>query len=155
LTTPALWTPPPEISDLDIAIQERIDAIKTDIPELRNVGLSNSIAEKEKEKIRYDSRVRPSAFKEGDIVLKLTEQPMPKLEQVWEGPYKVDRRLNKGTYIISDSEGNRDLVNGDMLKHYHQSRYMIPEISTPLRTKLVRFRTPRPVGPIWDRGSVV
>ncbi|OMH85643.1 hypothetical protein AX774_g804, partial [Zancudomyces culisetae] len=146
LSTPAIWIPLPEISDIELAITERIEAIKTDIPELRNVGLCNSNAEKEKEKVRYDKGVKISVFKEGDVVLKLTEQPMAKLEQTWEGPYKVDRRLNKGAYIISDSEGNRDLANGDMLKHYHQSQYMLPEVSTTLKSKLLRFRETRPAG---------
>ncbi|OMH80018.1 Retrovirus-related Pol polyprotein from transposon, partial [Zancudomyces culisetae] len=127
LATPATWTPPPEISDVELGIQERIEAIKTDIPELRNVGLNNSRAAKEKEQAVYNRGVKLSVFKEGDIVLKLTEQPQAKLENIWQGPYKVTRRLNKGAYVIMDSEGNRDLVNGDMLKLYHYSKYMLPE----------------------------
>ncbi|OMH82940.1 hypothetical protein AX774_g3565 [Zancudomyces culisetae] len=155
LLTPTIWNPPAEPSDIELAIKERIEFIKTDIPEMRSAGYANSIASKEKEKETYDKGVREMYFKEGDIVLKLTEQPQPKLEQIWEGPYHVQRRLRLGAYVIADSEGNRDIVNGDMLKLYSQKQYMLPEVSNTLRSKLQRFRDTRPASPIWRRGSVV
>ncbi|OMH78934.1 Retrovirus-related Pol polyprotein from transposon [Zancudomyces culisetae] len=152
IATPSTWTPPPDVDDMDLAIRERIEAIKSDLPALRSKGLHNSIKSKEKDKVRYNRDVRISEFQEGNLVLKKIEQPQSKLEQLWEGPYRVDRKLRLGTYVISDRDGNRDLVHGDLLKHYHQSQEMIPEVSTSLKSKLQRFRE---VGPIWCRGSVI
>ncbi|OMH80180.1 Retrovirus-related Pol polyprotein from transposon [Zancudomyces culisetae] len=153
LTTPTIWTPPPEVDNFDMAIKERIENIKTDIEELRGIGLENSIKAKEKAKIIYDKRVVEFRFKVNDLVMKANEQQLSKLERLWEGPYKVERVLRYGTYVISDNEGNRDLVHGDMLKAFHYSQFMVPEVSVTLKSKLKRFR--ERVSPISGRGSVV
>ncbi|OMH78370.1 Retrovirus-related Pol polyprotein from transposon [Zancudomyces culisetae] len=152
ISTPSTWTPPPDVEDMDIAIQERVEAIKSELPALRRSGLTNSKTTKEKERIRYNRNVQVYEFKEGNLVLKKVEQPQSKLEQLWEGPYRVDRKLRLGTYVITDSDGNRDLVHGDLLKHYHYKDEMIPDVTTTLKSKLKRFRM---VGPIWSRGSVI
>ncbi|OMH78852.1 Retrovirus-related Pol polyprotein from transposon [Zancudomyces culisetae] len=48
ITTPSIWTPPAEVSDMDIALQERIDSINSDLPALRHISLVNSAKSKEK-----------------------------------------------------------------------------------------------------------
>ncbi|OMH80147.1 hypothetical protein AX774_g6422, partial [Zancudomyces culisetae] len=104
IATPTTWTPPPDVVNMDIAVNERIEAIKSDLPALRANGLQNSKASKEREIVRYNRNVQSSEFREGELVLKKVEQPQSKLEQLWEGPYRVTRKLNLGTYIISDSQ---------------------------------------------------
>ncbi|OMH79509.1 Transposon Ty3-G Gag-Pol polyprotein [Zancudomyces culisetae] len=152
LSTPALWSPPAEISDLDLAIQERIAAINTSIPELRSIGYQKSVKAKQNMKLIYDRRVRLVNFKVDEMVLKLIEHVTDKFQEVWEGPYRVLKKLNLGAYLIADSDGNRDIVNGDSLKSFFHSNRMVPEVTTQLRSKLQRFKNP--VRPIWDGGSV-
>ncbi|OMH83717.1 hypothetical protein AX774_g2771 [Zancudomyces culisetae] len=57
LTTPSIWSPPAEISDLQIAIQERIDAIRTELPEIREIGRIRNLKAKQNMKERYDKHV--------------------------------------------------------------------------------------------------
>ncbi|PWA01420.1 hypothetical protein BB558_002484 [Smittium angustum] len=128
LLTPATWVGPAEIDDLEGAIMERIEFIKTDLPELRNAGISRMVEVKQREKEVYDKSVQS------------------KLEELWEGPYRILKKLDKGTYIIEDEEGNRDLVHGDRLKLFYKNKEMIPEVGIPLRSKLKRFRKVLNVG---------
>ncbi|OMH80458.1 Retrovirus-related Pol polyprotein from transposon, partial [Zancudomyces culisetae] len=153
LTTPALWSPPAEISDLELAIQERIESINTNIPELREIGYQNSVKAKQNMKTAYDKKVKFVNFEIDQMVMKLVEHATDKFQEVWEGPYRILKKLNLGAYLITDSEGNRDIVNGDSLKKYHHSTHMVPEVSSQLRSKLHRFKNT--VRPIWEGGSVV
>ncbi|OMH85642.1 Retrovirus-related Pol polyprotein from transposon [Zancudomyces culisetae] len=153
ITTPAVWSPPAEPSDLDSAIQERIEAIGTNIPELRNIGLSRSVKAKQIMKSHYDKNITNFKFKVDEMVMKLVEHVTDKFQEVWEGPYKIVQKLNFGAYTIMDSDGNRDIVNGDSLKQFHHSSHMVPEVTRTLKSKLRRFKNP--LSPIWSRGSVV
>ncbi|OMH83345.1 Retrovirus-related Pol polyprotein from transposon [Zancudomyces culisetae] len=149
IVTPSLWTPPPDADDIELAIQEQIKSITSELPEMRTESITNNIAAKERDKQTYNRTVKVLAFKVGDLVLKMTEQTQSKLEEIWEGPYKVENALSRGTYIISDSDGNRDLVHGDMLKQFLYSRHMIPEVTNTLKSRLHRFKITPGISPIW------
>ncbi|OMH80131.1 Pro-Pol polyprotein, partial [Zancudomyces culisetae] len=118
ITTPSVWTPPPDADNVELAIRERIQAITSELPEMRNESVEHNAAAKAKDKATYNRHVKVMTFQKGDLVLKLTEQFQSKLEEIWEGPYRVDNVLSKGTYIITDDEGNRELIHGDMLKRF-------------------------------------
>ncbi|KAL2228384.1 UNVERIFIED_CONTAM: Retrovirus-related Pol polyprotein from transposon 17.6 [Sesamum indicum] len=55
----------------------------------------------------YNRRVRPRSFQVSDLVLKKVEvsKHVGKLDQTWEGPYKVVEVRRKGTYTLQDLEG--------------------------------------------------
>ncbi|OMH80500.1 hypothetical protein AX774_g6063 [Zancudomyces culisetae] len=114
--------------------------MKSNLPQIRKIGVRKAVAANESEKVRYNKTVKFTKFQVREKVLKLVEYERGKLESLWEGPYTVLKRFTKGAYLISDQFGNRDLVNGDLLKKYHESKFMIPEISNRLRPKLLTFK---------------
>lgn len=56
----------------------------------------------------YNARVKPSTIKEGDLVLQKNEvsrvDPNRKLDPNWEGPYRVVRCNDSGSYKLQDNE---------------------------------------------------
>jgi hypothetical protein len=59
---------------------------------------------------RYHSRkIRPLAFREGDLVLRLVQSTkgMHKLSPPWEGPFIVSRVLGNGAYYLIDAQEPR------------------------------------------------
>jgi hypothetical protein len=59
---------------------------------------------------RYHSRkIRPLAFHEGDLVLRLVQNTkgMHKLSSPWEGPFIVSRVLGNGAYYLIDTQEPR------------------------------------------------
>ncbi|OMH79079.1 Retrovirus-related Pol polyprotein from transposon [Zancudomyces culisetae] len=138
--TPTTWTYNGEVDNIEEEIQNRIKVINDNIPELRKLAIENIKNAKINDEVTYNKKVTEINFNIGELVLKKVEFDRPKLERIWEGPYKIERRLDKGAYIISDNEGNRDLVHGDRLKRYNLKEGMIPDVSTPLRSSLQRFK---------------
>ena len=76
-------------------------------------------------KIQYDSHVQPRTFNEGDMVL-VYDQPNDKLgkgkfDSMWYGPYVVHRCLEKGAYILVDSDWQllENPHNGLYLKRFY------------------------------------
>ncbi|GBM62523.1 hypothetical protein AVEN_157720-1 [Araneus ventricosus] len=68
----------------------------------------------ERMKTRYDSRASDHHFKEGDLVRiynpKRRRGPSPKLQQNWEGPYTVVKRLNNIVYRVQRSPNAKPKV---------------------------------------------
>ncbi|GBM70409.1 hypothetical protein AVEN_123592-1 [Araneus ventricosus] len=62
---------------------------------------------RERMKTRYDSRATDHHFKEGDLVWmynpKRRRGPSSKLQQNWEGPYTVVKKLNDVVYRVQRS----------------------------------------------------
>ncbi|GJU22235.1 hypothetical protein Tco_1155577 [Tanacetum coccineum] len=58
----------------------------------------------------YNSRVRGTSFKPGDMVYRSNEashaRDEGKLGPKWEGPYEVKESLGKGAYKLKDCKGN-------------------------------------------------
>ncbi|GJT59352.1 hypothetical protein Tco_1002885 [Tanacetum coccineum] len=58
----------------------------------------------------YNSRVRGTSFKLGDMVYRSNEashaRDEGKLGPKWEGPYEVKESLGKGAYKLKDCKGN-------------------------------------------------
>ncbi|PVU87640.1 hypothetical protein BB559_005956 [Furculomyces boomerangus] len=91
------------------------------IPEIRAIGAKNNLEAKRKDKVKYDRNVRVEEFMVGDEVLKHVDKVKSKFEPWWEGPYIIVHKAKNGAYLIQDSSGNRDLINGDRLKRYKNS----------------------------------
>ncbi|CAL2229473.1 unnamed protein product [Prunus armeniaca] len=75
----------------------------------------------------YNRTVKPQAFKQGDLVLKVVEHVRrqmsgpSKFAPQWEGPFAVKEVHNSGYYrLISIKEGMlTDPINGKWLKPYY------------------------------------
>ncbi|OMH79670.1 Transposon Ty3-G Gag-Pol polyprotein [Zancudomyces culisetae] len=130
--------------DIDIEeelIYNRIKLINDYLPELRNLSHQNNIEAKKQDEKFYNKKVKNLYFKIDDLVLKFIDSGTEKFDKVWEGPYKILQKLSKGAYVIGDENGNCELCNGDNLKSYDNSRYMIPQVTNNLKTKLRRYKT--------------
>jgi hypothetical protein len=71
---------------------------------------------------RYHSRnVRPRAFQEGDLVLRLVQKTdgMHKLSPPWEGPFIVSKALANNAYYLIDAQ---EPVEGKKCKTDEETR---------------------------------
>jgi hypothetical protein len=57
----------------------------------------------------YNRRVKHHHFQVGDLVLRNNEvskaEKLGKLEATWEGPYRIEEDLGKGSYKLADLSG--------------------------------------------------
>ncbi|OMH83312.1 hypothetical protein AX774_g3184 [Zancudomyces culisetae] len=139
ITLPAAWTWHSTNEEDILHAVKRIKLIKDKLPQLRKLGVRRGVAAKNSEQTRYNKKVKEFLFQVGHKVLKLVESEKGKLEDLWEGPYTILKCLTKGTYLICDDYGNRDLVNGDKLKLYFSSTSMVPSVSNRMRSKFKTF----------------
>ena len=76
----------------------------------RDAALANK-SHKKRIKTRYDRKVKPCTFSEGDLVLVYDQDKdalgAGKFEPLWYGPYIVSKVLEKGAYELVDYEGNK------------------------------------------------
>jgi hypothetical protein len=92
-------------------------------------ALGNIEANKKKVARAYDNKVKPKAFREGDLVWKLIfpigtkDAQFGKWSPNWEGPYQVKQCLPGNAYIIETLEGEKftKAFNGKYLKKYFPS----------------------------------
>ncbi|OMJ26818.1 hypothetical protein AYI69_g3768 [Smittium culicis] len=141
LKTPTLLNETSTNENMTQAIEERAKFMTEKIELLRNIAVDKVAVNKKYEKNRYEEKVKEYKFKEGDRVLRAMEQANSNFDPVWEVPFKIIKACDKGAYRISDSFGTEDLVSGDRLKTYKETRKMIPEVrSAALRPTIKRFR---------------
>ncbi|OMJ20021.1 hypothetical protein AYI70_g2666 [Smittium culicis] len=136
IRTPMSWQPKNGEYNYEESVMQRIAEIKVELPEIRKLGIDRMVKVKNKEKSIYDKKVSKEGFKIGELILKSIDHPQKKLEQKWDGPYKIEKVLEKGTYWISDKLGNKDLVHGDRLKKFNSDRIEFLDGITPLRSNL-------------------
>ena len=53
----------------------------------------------------YDKKVRFRTFEPGDLVLKRVFPSLPHLGPKWEGPFVIQRKLEKGTFKLTTVDG--------------------------------------------------
>ncbi|OMH79608.1 Retrovirus-related Pol polyprotein from transposon [Zancudomyces culisetae] len=141
LNTPVYWNPNVTIENEEEATLERLKFIREELPIIRAQAYNNIVINKKYEKQKYDKAVKAYQYKVGDKVLRIVAAPQSKFSDRWEGPYTIVRVLDKGTYIIMDANMNKDQVNGDRLKPYHERGYMIPEVvPSRIRTTLQYYK---------------
>ncbi|GKB53779.1 reverse transcriptase domain-containing protein [Tanacetum coccineum] len=80
------------------------------IEERREQAAIQEAKSKKKMEKYYNSRVRGTSFKPGEMVYRSNEashaQDGGKLGPKWEGPYEVKESLGKGAYKLKDRKGN-------------------------------------------------
>ena len=76
-------------------------------------------------KSHYDSHIHPCTFNEGGLILSYDQAHdmtrKGKFESMWHGPYVIHCFLEKGAYLLSDSEGHllKNPYNGLYLKRFY------------------------------------
>ena len=82
-------------------------------------------AAKTQSKSHYDSHLHPCTFSEGDLVLVYKQANdkigKGKFDSMWYGPYVIHRCLDKGEYILADSDDHllKNPLNGIYLKRFY------------------------------------
>ena len=88
-------------------------------------ALTENEDHKNRVKNQYDKSVKPRIFSEGELALLWDQDKEPlgarKFRSMWLGPYVVSKVLKKGTYELTDFEGNKlsEPRNGLYLKKYY------------------------------------
>ncbi|GJS22872.1 reverse transcriptase domain-containing protein [Tanacetum coccineum] len=98
-------------TEIDQAKNNEALGINLDLIEERReqAAIQEAKSKKKMEKY-YNSRVRGTSFKPGDMVYRSNEashaKDEGKLGPKWEGPYEVKESLGKGAYKLKDRKGN-------------------------------------------------
>ncbi|GJU16086.1 hypothetical protein Tco_1144052 [Tanacetum coccineum] len=84
--------------------------ISKSLPDQREQAAIQEAKSKKKMEKYYNSRVRGTSFKPGEMVYRSNEASHAKdggkLGPKWEGPYEVKESLGKGAYKLKDRKGN-------------------------------------------------
>ncbi|GJY92975.1 reverse transcriptase domain-containing protein [Tanacetum coccineum] len=103
---PTLWTAEINQTKNNEALGINLDLIE----ERRELSAIQEAKSKKKMEKYYNSRVRGTSFKPGEMVYRSNEashaKDEGKLEPKWEGPYEVKESLRKGAYKLKDCKGN-------------------------------------------------
>lgn len=81
---------------------------------------------KKRAKLHHDQRVNPRTFLVGDLFMRGIEAmghktTKGKLGPKWEGPFKVERIVREGTYLLDELDGTRieNPWHANHLKRYY------------------------------------
>jgi hypothetical protein len=76
------------------------------LEEARELALSRSAIYHQDLRRYHASQIRPTSFREGDLVLRLVQSTkgMHKLSPPWEGPFIVSRALHNNSYYLIDAQ---------------------------------------------------
>ncbi|GJT94753.1 reverse transcriptase domain-containing protein [Tanacetum coccineum] len=103
----------PTLRTTDIDLTKNNEALEMNldlIEERREQAAIQEAKSKKKMEKYYNSRVRGTSFKPGDMVYRSNEashaRDEGKLGPKWEGPYEVKESLGKGAYKLKDCKGN-------------------------------------------------
>lgn len=148
MVTPGVWSKPIEDfveGEYDKEVEIRTKYVYHELQHIREDARKNSDRAKAAAAIRYNKTVHPiPSYRVGDLVLlKVDSSEVSKFADRWQGPFTVSK-VNKssGTYYLEGSSNKvriKDAVNGDKLKRFVESKYMVPDITTAAAFK--HFRT--------------
>ncbi|GKE30518.1 reverse transcriptase domain-containing protein [Tanacetum coccineum] len=103
---PTFRTAEVDLTKNDEALEINLDLIE----EKREQAAIQEAKSKPKMEKYYNSKVRSTSFKPGDMVYHSNDashaKDRGKLGPKWEGPYKVTESLGKGAYKLKDHKGN-------------------------------------------------
>ncbi|GAU31520.1 hypothetical protein TSUD_332960 [Trifolium subterraneum] len=89
--------------DNETALKENLDLLE----ELREMAHFKEFAAKQRATRKYNTRVIPRSFKEGDLVLKrpMGKDKGGKLPPNWEGPFRIQEAFGGGAYRLETLKG--------------------------------------------------
>jgi hypothetical protein len=96
-------------------IEEDVDKALADaqdlLDEARDVALVRSAVYQQSLRNYHSRRVRGRSFEPGNLVLRLKQTSMSKLEPPWEGPYLVHEIIPGGAYRLRNPKTGKDVEN--------------------------------------------
>jgi hypothetical protein len=93
--------------DSDKALADAQDLLD----EARDVALVRSMVYQQSLRNYHSRRVRGRSFEPGNLVLRLKQTSMSKLEPPWEGPYLVHEVIPGGAYRLCNPKTGKDVDN--------------------------------------------
>ncbi|KAG1168563.1 hypothetical protein G6F70_008830 [Rhizopus microsporus] len=115
-------------------VAARVQFVQEELVKIRAMAREASDKAKEKRAIHYNTRVHlfKKEFQTGEQVLLKEEILENKFSDKWSGPYTIAQILKNGTYLLEGPNRVRlrKAVNGDSLKPYMESKFMIPDVTT-------------------------
>ncbi|GJZ53818.1 reverse transcriptase domain-containing protein [Tanacetum coccineum] len=103
--------PTPRTAEVNMVQNDEALEINLDLLEERREHAAIREASKEKMEKYYNSKVRNTSFKPGELVYCSNDashaEEVGKLGPKWEGPYEVTEVLGKGTYKLRDRDGKQ------------------------------------------------
>jgi hypothetical protein len=144
MVTPTVWTDRrTNYISAQEEVEERLRVTELQLRELRELAKRNATRAQNRQRERYDKKVVPRTFREGDQVLRRCMTPSGKFTNEYEGPYLVSLVKLNGVYEIMDGRGNKDVVHVDSLRPYNDHTQMIQEVrDSRLRSTVRRYRQP-------------
>jgi hypothetical protein len=110
-------------ADAKEAREDSVDLLE----EARELALSRSAIYQQSLRRYHHRRIRPLAFREGDLVLRLVQrtQGKHKLSPPWEGPFIISRALRNNTYYLIDaqapSKNRKDTADEELERPWNAS----------------------------------
>ncbi|GJT53412.1 hypothetical protein Tco_0988466 [Tanacetum coccineum] len=100
------------IAEVDMVQNDEALEINLDLlEERREQAAIREAKSKAKMEKYYNSKVRSTSFKPGDLVYRSNDashmEEVGKLDPKWEGPYEVTEALGKGAYKLRDRDGKQ------------------------------------------------
>jgi hypothetical protein len=96
-------------------IKEDVEKALTDaqdlLDEARDIALVRSVVYQQSLRNYHSRRVRGRSFEPGNLVLRLKQTSMSKLEPPWEGPYLVHEVIPGGAYRLRNPKTGKDIDN--------------------------------------------
>ncbi|KAG0733307.1 hypothetical protein G6F57_016148 [Rhizopus arrhizus] len=137
MITPGLWQAP--IRDFvegeyEEDVAKRVQFVQDELVTIRKIARMRSDEAKAKNAIRYNVRVQEfkRPFQVGDQVLLKENVLENKFSDKWLGPFVISQVKDNGTYLLEGPRSRKiqHAVNGDSLKLFAQSKFMIPDVAT-------------------------
>ncbi|KAG1277498.1 hypothetical protein G6F66_012277 [Rhizopus arrhizus] len=144
MITPGSWQAPIlgfVEGEYEVEVARRVEFNQKELDQIRNIAREESDRAKLKQAIRYNKTVHPREYQVGEQVLLKEAVLSNKFADKWSGPYVVVQVLRNGTYMIEGPRLGRikSAVNGDSLKPFVESKFMVPEVTT--QSALEQLRT--------------
>ncbi|CEJ05160.1 hypothetical protein RMCBS344292_19108 [Rhizopus microsporus] len=144
MVTPGTWQAPLygyAEGEYEVDVAKRVRFIQEELDKIRQDARERSDQAKLKQALRYNRTVHLREYEVGEQVLLKEDVLSNKFADKWSGPYVVTQVLRNGTYKLSGPRQGRikGAVNGDLLKPFIESKYMVPDVTT--QNALEHFRT--------------
>ena len=90
-------------------------------------------------KLKWDKRAKDRSFKLGDSVLVRKPGMCAKLEETWEGPFKITKVNSPLSYAVDFCHRKAPSINAQLLKKFHQPQ---PENRVARVTSVLQHDSP-------------
>jgi hypothetical protein len=81
------------------------------LDEARDITLTRSAVYQQSLRNYHSRWVRGRSFEPGNLILRLKQASMLKLEPLWEGPYLIHEAIPGGAYRLRDPKTGKDIDN--------------------------------------------